>query len=86
MFKREATSENYGPGVYFIIIAKTLNHFTVIYFVLSQSSIYNFNLAIDHREIDNLSFALGARVCYLCAGAAYVVLLGSPSGLITLVS
>ena len=27
-----------------------------------------------------------ARICYLCAGAVYVVLLGSPTGLITLVS
>ena len=28
----------------------------------------------------------GARICYLCAGAVYVVLLGSPTGSITLVS
>ena len=27
-----------------------------------------------------------ARICYLCAGAVYVVLLGSPTGSITLVS
>ena len=27
-----------------------------------------------------------ARICYLCAGAAYFVLLGSPTGSITLVS
>ena len=27
-----------------------------------------------------------ARCCYLCAGVVYVVLLGSPTGLITLVS
>ena len=27
-----------------------------------------------------------ARCCYLCAGAVYVVLLGSPTGSITLVS
>jgi hypothetical protein len=50
-----------GHGVYFIIIAIILNHFAVIYFVLFQSSIYNFNLAIDHREIDNLSFFVGCK-------------------------
>ena len=27
-----------------------------------------------------------ARICYMCAGAVYVVLLGSPTGSITLVS
>ena len=27
-----------------------------------------------------------ARICYLCAGAVYIVLLGSPTGSITLVS
>ena len=27
-----------------------------------------------------------ASICYLCAGVVYVVLLGSPTGLITLVS
>ena len=59
-----------APGAYFIIIAKTLNHFAVIYFVFFQSSINNFNLASNRREIDNLSFALGARVCCLCARAA----------------
>ena len=75
-----------APGVYFIIIAKTLNHFAAIYFVFFQASINNFNLASNRREIDNLSFALGARVCCLCAGTDYVVLLGSPTGSITLVS
>jgi hypothetical protein len=70
LFKREASSEHYGPGVYFIIIAKTLNHFAAIYFVFFRSSINNFNLASNRREIDNLSFVLGARVCCLCAGAA----------------
>ena len=75
-----------APGVYFIIIAKTLNHFVAIYSVLSQSSIYNFNLAIDPREIDNLSFALGARVCCLCAGTVNELLHDSPTGSITLVS
>jgi hypothetical protein len=60
----------------------------LFYFVfLFDLSIYHiqFNLAIYRREIDNLSFALGARVCCLCAGTANEVLRDSPTGLITLV-
>jgi hypothetical protein len=61
----------------------------LFYFVfLFDLSIYliQFNLAIYRREIDNLSFALGGRVCCLCAGTANEVLRDSPTGLITLVS
>jgi hypothetical protein len=61
----------------------------LFYFVfLFDLSIYDiqFNLAIYRREIDNLSFALGARICCLCAGAANEVLRDSPTSLITLVS
>jgi hypothetical protein len=36
--------------------------------------------------IDNPFNTWVARICYLCAGAVYVVLLGSPTGSITLVS
>ena len=64
-----------APGVYFTIFAKTLSYFAAIYFVLFPIFQIQFNLAIDRREIDNLSFALGARVCCLCAGTVYVVLL-----------
>src|SRR3990170_16682 len=61
----------------------------LFYFVfLFNLSIYHiqFNLAIYRREIDNLSFVLGARVCCLCAGTANEVLCDSPTGSITLVS
>ena len=91
---REASSENYGPRVYLNHITKTLKillQFSFIYFILYfcfNLSIYHiqFNLAIYHQGIDNPSFALGARICCLCAGAANEVLRDSPTGLITLVS
>ena len=38
------------------------------------------------ERIDNPLTHRVARICYLCAGAVYVVLLGSPTGSITLVS
>ena len=63
--------------------------FYLFYFVfLFDISVYHiqFNLALYRRGIDNPSFALGARICCLCAGAANEVLRDSPTGLITLVS
>ena len=60
-------------------------HFFYLLFIY-QSIIYRLISFLDRREIDNLSFALGVKVCVVCAGAVYVVLLGSPTGLITLVS
>ena len=75
-----------APGVYFTIFAKIQIYFAAIYIVLFPIYQLLFNLAIYHREIDNLSLALGARVCCLCAGADYIVLLGSPTGLITFIS
>ena len=75
-----------APGVYFTIFAIILSYLAAIYFVLFPIYQIQFNLAIYRREIDNLSLALGARVCCLCAGTAYVLLLGSPTGSITLVS
>ena len=94
IFKREASSENYGPRVYINHILKNLKyllHFFFIYFILYfcfNLSIYHiqFNLATYRRGIDNPSFALGARICCLCAGTANEVLRDSPTGLITLVS
>jgi hypothetical protein len=91
-FFKEASSENYGPRVYLNHILKTLKIpcCTFILFILFYIlvSIYHiqFNLAINRRGIDNPSFALGARICCLCAGTANEVLRGSPTGLITLVS
>ena len=91
---REASSENYGPRVYLNHITKTLKillAFSFIYFILYfcfNLYIYHiqFNHVIDRLEIDNLSFALGAMICCLCAGAANEVLRDSPTGSITLVS
>ena len=40
----------------------------------------------DYDRSPTLVGHLVARICYLCAGAVYVVLLGSPTGSITLVS
>ena len=74
------------PEVYFTIFAKIQIYFAAIYFTLFPIYQIQFNLAIDRRGIDNPSFALGARVCCLCAGAVYVVFLGSPTGSITLAS
>src|SRR3990170_1605927 len=42
-----------APGVYFIIIAKILNHFAVIYFVLFQSSIYYLILQFTTERLTN---------------------------------
>jgi hypothetical protein len=69
------------------ILAALLSY--LFYFIfLFNLFIYHiqFNFAIYRRGIDNLSFALGARVCCLCAGTANEVLCDSPTGLITLIS
>ena len=72
---REASSENYGPRVYLNHITKTLKillPFSFISFILYFCSIYlsitiQFNLAINRQGIDNLLFALGARICcFVC--------------------
>jgi hypothetical protein len=91
---REASSEKYGTRFYLNDITKTIKillPFSFIYFILYfcfNLSIYHiqFNLATYRRGIDNPLFALGARICCLCAGAANEVLCDSPTGLITLVS
>ena len=69
----------------YTIIPKILAALFYLLFIY-QSIIFRLISLLDRREIDNLSFALGAKVWVLCAGAVYVVLLGSPTGLITLVS
>ena len=94
-FKRESSSENYGPWVYFYHILKnpknTLLQFYFIYFISYFCSIYlsitiQFNLTINSQRIDNPSYTLGCKFFCLCAGVVYIVFLGSPTGLITLVS
>ena len=73
----------------------TLLQFILIYFI--WRSIYQFTTILSHvrllilrrRTRKGLTTPLTrrvARTCYLCAGAIYVVLLGSPTCSITLVS
>ena len=73
----------------------TLLQFILIYFI--WRSIYQSTTILSHvrlpilrrRTRKGLTTPLTrrvARICYLCAGAVYVVLLGSPTGSITLVS
>ena len=72
----------------------TLPRFIIIYFIwcsiYESTTIYSRPFAnFWHRYpkgIDNPLTRRLARCCYLCAGAIYIVLLGSPTGLITLVS
>ena len=58
-------------------------------FILSTTFTSHYLPILRHRTRKGLTTPLTRRVasiCYLCAGAVYVVLLGSPTGLITLVS
>ena len=69
----------------------TLLHFIlfVIYlFNLLQFSpvMHQFLAPLPERDWQPLLTRRVARICYLCAGVVYVVLLGSPTGSITLVS
>ena len=62
---------------------------TLLHFVLFM--IYYFNLLqfsgiVTQKGLTTTLTRWVARCCYLCAGAVYVVLLGSPTGSITLVS
>ena len=73
----------------------TLLQFILIYFI--WHSIYQFTTNLSHVRLPtwgavprkglttNLTRRV-ARICSLCAGVVYVVLLGSPTGSITLVS
>ena len=58
-------------------------------FILSTIIISRYLAYLRHRTRKGLTTPLKRRVasiCYLCAGAVYVVLGGSPTGSITLVS
>ena len=62
---------------------------TLLHFILF--AIYYFNLLqfsgiVTRKGLTTPLTRRVARCCYLCAGAVYVVLLGSPTGSITLVS
>src|SRR3989337_4606643 len=116
-FSREATSEIYGPRVYFLIIYFQIYFaiylfvylpllFSDLYFQKPKNTllhfilfaIYLFNLlqfSPVHSPISGTVTQKGlttpltrrfASICSLCAGVVYVVLRGSPTGSITLVS
>ena len=56
------------------------------YIYLIILSLSDLTFASGREGINNPFIALVASGCYLCAGVVYVVLLGSPTGSITLVS
>ena len=103
-FSREATSETYGPRVFFLIYLlaiyfsftlllrsikpKIQKYFAALYFIcdlLFQSITILFRQVAVSGAVTQkgLITPLTPRVasdCYLCAGAVYVLLLGSPTG------
>ena len=109
-FSREATSETYGPRVFFLIYLlcdlfyllflfrsikpKIQKYFAALYFIcdLLFQSITTFSRlrtvsgAVTRKGLTTPLTRRVASGCYLCAGAVYVVLLGSPTGSITLAS
>ena len=109
-FSREATSETYGPRVFFLINLlcdlfylhflfrsikpKIQKYFAALYFIrdLIIQSITTFSRprtasgAVTRKGLTTPLTRRIASGCYLCAGAVYVVLLGSPTVSITLVS
>ena len=101
IFSREATSEIYGPGSIFYhivfrsIIRKTQKYLAALFYllilfrVLFRSIYPNPDNLIYLFTEEGLTTPLTRRVasiCSLCVGTIYIVLLGSPTGLITLVS
>ena len=71
MFKREASSENYGPQVYLYHILKIQKYFAAIYlplfyfvFLFIYLPLSDLILAINRQGIDNPLFVLGASTCY----------------------
>ena len=109
-FSREATSEIYGPRVFFLIYLlcdlfyllflfrsikpKIQKYFAALYFIcdLFIQSITTFSRhhaissAVTRKGLTTPLTRRVVRCCYLCSGVVYVVLLGSPTGSITLVS
>ena len=73
---------------------KTQKYLATIYFI--WRSIYQYlqlspvnapiSGTVTRKELTTPLTRRVASICYLCAGAVYVVLLGSPTGSITLVS
>ena len=73
---------------------KIQKYFTALYFIrdlsikLLQLSHVRLPIsgAVTRKGLTTPLIRRVASICYLCAGAFYIVLLGSPTGLITLVS
>ena len=61
-----------------------LLHF--ILFAIYNLNLLQFSCIVTQKGLTTPLTRRVARCCYLCAGAVYVVLLGSPTGSITLVS
>ena len=84
--------------LYFQKPKNTLLQFIVIYFISRSRKIYLSNLsyfypvylpisgAVTRKGLTTPLICPVASICYLCAGAIHVVLRGSPTGSITLVS
>ena len=61
--------------------------FISIYFICDLSiNLLQFSRIVTRKGLTTPLTRRVARCCYLCAGVVYVVLLGSPTGSITLVS
>src|SRR6266566_6482254 len=95
IFKREASSENYGPRVYFYHILKIPNipccNFSLfILFCIFVRSIYlspyNLILQLTAKGLTTPCLRWVQGFVILCAGTVNEVLHDSPTGLITLVS
>ena len=73
---------------------KTEKYFAALYFICDLfiqyittfSRLCTVSGAVTQKGLTTPLTRRVARCCYLCAGAVYVVLLGSPTGSITLVS
>ena len=101
-FLIEATSEIYGPRVYSLSYLPSRSIFILFYFrsispktqkYLAALFLYLFYFLYCEIYLSNLlqnksTFYPGgiASICSLCVGTVYVVLHGSPTGSITLVS
>jgi hypothetical protein len=91
-YERDASSENYGPRVYFNHIAKTLFsllQFIYFYFILQfiYLQLSDLILAInEYKGIDNPLARVGCKyfVC-VCVGTIDLCLCESPIGSVTLV-
>ena len=57
-----------------------------ILFIVRSINIYNSITSVTRKGLTTPFTRRVASICYLCAGDVYVVLLGSPTGSITLVS